>query len=94
MSDWHNIFIDGYSFLRVPIACDLCMAGYEGAFQQYLDEFGESPDVLLVPSDAIELATSIVTSSGKAMQIIAATILKPYAWALCGKRGCVWSPGA
>lgn len=87
-------FIDGTKIVRIRTASDLSETSFETAMCQYIDNFSETPDAFIVSNEDYTIALKIAKDSGRQLLVSSIPFIKEDAWALAGKAGIVWSPGA
>ena len=89
-----SIFCPGVKIRKIKTDADIALFSVSGLIEEYLAEFGETPDILLVNSKELSDAKQIVPMLGYELRIITVPLFKADSWAIAGNKGVFWSPGA
>jgi hypothetical protein len=91
---FQSIFCAGVKIRKIRTDSDISVCSVNWLIDEYILEFGETPDILLVNSKELSDAKQIVPMLGYELRIISVPLFKTDSWAIAGSKGVFWSPGA
>ena len=90
---------EGYRFgnttARTAVSCDFCSTTYFDALQRYFDTFGNLPEILIVGLDNLYIVhelKEVIHRTG--LNVGWTPEIRDCSWAVIGREGRVYSPGA
>lgn len=86
--------VNGFEALKILTNCDISITGLKSACEQFTSEFHNSPRYLLIDPHNYDVALACTLAIGWGMTVLSAPIINENSWAIVGKEGCIWSPGA
>jgi len=80
---------------KIRVDADVAPGSLNSIMEQYISEFGEPPEMLLVNTKDLSRAKEVVREiNNHLLMVVEVSLFQDWTWAIAGKKGVFWSPGA